>query len=429
MASKDLGARALAAEWLDQVLYKRRPLDEAMATGENTAEARDRAFAQLLCLTVLRRLGQIDDVIRRCLERALPRRARGAQLALRLGAAQLLFLDTPPHAAVDTSVDLAVARGDAGYRKLVNAVLRRLDREGRAWPQDQDAARLNTPDWLWESWSSAYGEANARAIAGAHLKEPPLDITAKHDTDAAAGKLEATLLPTGSIRQTAAGRISDLPGFHSGDWWVQDAAAAIPAKLLNAGAGDTVLDLCAAPGGKTAQLAATGAHVVAVDRSPARLTRLQQNLDRLGLTAELVEADGARWQPEEPASLILLDAPCTATGTIRRHPDIQYLKSPDDAERTADVQNRLLGNAAEMLRENGTLVYAVCSLQPEEGVARVESFLSDHANFIRVPIDASEVGGIGEAITPAGDLRTLPSQLADRGGWDGFYAARLTRLT
>ncbi len=427
MKAKALDARGLAAEWLDQVLAKRRPLDEVMEAlpGDSAMNARDRAFATLLCLTALRRLGQIDDMIGRCLERPLPKRASGAQLALRLGAAQLLFLETPPHAAVDTTVKLAVARGAGAYRKLVNAVLRRLGREGADWRNSQDAARLNTPDWLWQSWSEAYGEATARAIAEVHLNEPPLDLTAKGDPAAIAEPLAASLLATGSLRRNAGGRVDQLPGFEAGDWWVQDAAAALPARLLGAGPGDTVIDLCAAPGGKTAQLAAAGARVIAVDRSRSRLTRLRQNLDRLGLDAETVEADAATWRPPEPASLVLLDAPCTPTGTIRRHPDIAHLKTPEDVARATAAQDRLLANAAAMLAPGGTLVYAVCSLQPEEGPACTTAFLDSNPEFAGISIQAADIGGFGEAITPAGELRTLPSQLSSEGGWDGFYAARL----
>jgi len=429
MKPKVLDARGLAAEWLDQVLTKRRSLDEVVEASPNdaTMSARDRAFTVLLCLTVLRRLGQIDDAIGRCLDRPLPGRARGAHLALRLGAAQLLFLETPAHAAVDTSVNLAVARGAGAYRKLVNAVLRRLGREGATWRDEQDAARLNTPDWLWQSWSAAYGEAAARAIAETHLEEPPLDLTTKADAAALVDRLEATVLATGSLRRTAGGRVDELPGFDTGDWWVQDAAAALPARLLNVGPGDIVIDLCAAPGGKTAQLAAAGARVTAVDRSPVRLARLRQNLDRLALNTETVEADAATWRPPEPASFILLDAPCTATGTIRRHPDIAYLKTPEDVARSTAAQDRLLANAAAMLAPGGTLVYAVCSLQPEEGAARIDAFIEDNPAFVRVPIQASDIGGFEDTITPTGDLRTLPSHLSALGGWDGFYAARVQR--
>ncbi len=423
-------ARHVAAYWLDLVLLRGRTRHEVRDTAEAKSHlsTQDFAFATLLYLTVLRRLGQIDELVGRCIKKPLPRKARGTRMALRLGAAQLLFLDTAPHAAVNTSVELAVEFGGRKHRGLVNAVLRRLDRDGRTWRDEQDAARLNTPDRLWNSWSAAYGEANTRAIAESHLDEPPLDMTAKGSPVELAETLDAELLPSGSLRRSSGGRIEDLPGFRSGNWWVQDAAAALPAKLLDAGPGDTVIDLCAAPGGKTAQLASAGAKVIAVDWSPTRLDRLQRNLDRIGLEVETLETDASEWRPGDPVQAVLLDAPCTATGTIRRHPDILRLRTADDSiERVIATQDRLLSNAATMLAPNGTLVYAVCSLQPEEGPDRIAAFLANHPTFVRVPIESAEIGGIDEAITADGDLRTLPSQLADLGGWDGFYAARLKR--
>ncbi|MDP7540395.1 MAG: transcription antitermination factor NusB [Alphaproteobacteria bacterium] len=425
MSKDDLAARALALDWLAAVLHQARPLDEAMATVPGDMTVRDRAFAQLLTRTVLRRLGQIDDLLGRCIERPLPKGAWLSQLILRLGAAQLLFLDTPPHAAVDTAVRLAKQRSGR-YQKVINAVLRRLGREGKAWREAQDAARLNTPDWLWQSWSTAYGEDIARAIAASHLTEPPLDISATVDC---AEALAATVLPTGTFRRIGGGRITDLPGFAAGEWWVQDAAAALPARLLGSVSGRHVIDLCAAPGGKTAQLAAAGAAVSAVDHAPTRLARLTQNLDRLGLSAAVIEADAATWQPEKTAKFVLLDAPCSATGTIRRHPDISHLKRPTDVPVAAGVQARLLANAVGMLAPGGTLIYAVCSLQSEEGPAQIEPLLAKDTALERVPIAATEIGGLGELIDPNGDLRSLPCHLADLGGLDGFYAARLRRKT
>ncbi|MDP6954193.1 MAG: transcription antitermination factor NusB [Alphaproteobacteria bacterium] len=425
MTDDDLAARALALDWLAATLRQSRPLDEAMARAPAGISPRDRAFAQLLARTVLRRLGQIDAVLSRCIERPLPKGAWLAQLILRLGTAQLLFLDTPPHAAVDTAVRVAKQR-IGRYQKIINAVLRRLGREGRVWVDDQDAPRLNTPDWLWESWATTYGEDTAHAIAASHLSEPPLDFSAKTEC---AAQLEATVLPTGTLRRTAGGRIDELPGFSAGDWWVQDAAAALPARLLGAGAGAHVIDLCAAPGGKTAQLAAAGATVTAVDRAAPRLARLKENLARLALPAEVIEADAATWQPVKPAEFVLLDAPCTATGTIRRHPDIPYLKRPADAPAAAAAQARLLDNALGMLAPGGILVYAVCSLQPEEGPAQIDRLLAGHDTIERVPVEAQEIGGLADLIDGRGDLRSLPCHLADLGGLDGFYAARLRRKT
>jgi 16S rRNA (cytosine967-C5)-methyltransferase len=427
MESDDLAARALALDWLEAVLDRRRRLDEETAALPEAMPPSDRAFARLLALTVLRRLGQIDALVGRCLERPLPARAAGARGVLRLGAAQLLFLGTPPHAAVDTAVRLAIARGAGPYRRLVNAVLRRLAREGAAWRDGQDAARLNTPDWLWRSWRAAYGEERARAIAEVHLGEPPLDITVKGDPEALAERLDAELLPTGTLRRPAGGRIEDLPGYDEGLWWVQDAAAALPARLLAAPPGEAVVEMCAAPGGKTAQLAAAGARVIAIDRAGPRLARLERNLSRLGLAADVVEADAARWRPPRPVRFVLLDAPCVATGTIRRHPDVARIKRHEDVARAAAVQARLLENAAAMLAPGGTLVYAVCSLEPEEGPRRIEALLASGAPLLRDAVAAAEVGGLEELVTARGELRCLPCHLAGLGGLDGFYVARLKR--
>ncbi|MCP5366755.1 MAG: RsmB/NOP family class I SAM-dependent RNA methyltransferase [Hyphomicrobiales bacterium] len=421
--------RALALDLLDLVLHQHRPLDEAFAGHPRLAalEPRDRAFARTLAATTLRRLGQIDDLAGRCLDRPLPRRAARARDLLRLGVAQLLFLDLPAHAAVHATVALATGGDLAPYRGLVNGVLRRLDREGRDWPAAQDAPRLNTPDWLWDSWVGAYGEATARQIAAAHLAEPPLDLTVKDDPQGWAQRLGARVLPTGSLRLEVKGPIDALPGFAEGAWWVQDAAAALPARLLGDVAGREVIDLCAAPGGKTAQLAAAGARVTAVDRADKRLARLAANLDRLGLAARTVAADAARWRPDAPADAVLLDAPCSATGTLRRHPDVARLKSAAEVDKLAGVQARLLDAAAAMVRPGGVLVYGTCSLQPQEGPGRVEAFLAGHPDFARRPVAADEVPGLAAAVTRAGDLRTLPGHWAGDGGLDGFYAARLVR--
>jgi 16S rRNA (cytosine967-C5)-methyltransferase len=419
----------VAVDLIGAVLRRKRPLDDAIEDNREMTNlpARDRAFARLLVATVLRRLGQIDALIAHCLNTPLPPRAAMVHDMLRLGIAQLLFLRTPPHAAVATTVDLADHRGFLSHKGLVNAVLRRLSQQGPALVAEQDEARLNAPDWLWRSWSAAYGEAGARAIALAHLKEAPLDITARGDVEKWRAALDATLLPTGTLRRTGGGAIMSLPGYAEGAWWVQDAAAAIPATLFGKIMSQRVIDLCAAPGGKTAQLAAAGARVTAVDRSPRRLDRLNANLARLQLGVESLVADAASWRPPEPARHVLLDAPCTATGAIRRHPDVPHLKSPDDVTRLAAVQERLIAAAIEMLAPGGTLVYCTCSLEAPECVQQIERLLARGAPVARKPIEPAEIGGLSECITPDGDLRTLPSHLFQFGGVDGFYAARLVR--
>tara|TARA_Y100000588_G_scaffold375873_1_gene452826 strand:- start:438 stop:1730 length:1293 start_codon:yes stop_codon:yes gene_type:complete len=419
--------RIAAFELLTAVFQKRRRFDEALAAQNNLLdlEPRDRALARLLALTVMRRTGELDAMIAPMLRKPLRGKAAPVQNLLRLGAAQFVFLKTPAHAAVSTMVDAAAVTKNGPYKKFVNAVLRRLTREG-AVPAN-DPGRQNTPDWLWNSWVRAYGAAQATAIAEAHLVEPPLDITVKFDPDRWAQQLDAKCLPTGSLRRTRGGDIRSLPGFVEGAWWVQDAAAALPVRLLGDVTGQTVFDLCAAPGGKTAQLAAAGANVFAIDNDAIRLERVRENLQRLGLNAQSVTADATRWSPPQTADAILLDAPCTATGTIRRRPDIARHRTPDDVARLANLQSALLDHAAAMLRPGGLLVYATCSLQPEEGPDRIAALRNDGAPFESVPIQPNEVCGLESAITQDGNLRTLPSFWADRGGLDGFFIARLRR--
>ncbi|HXS41601.1 MAG TPA: transcription antitermination factor NusB [Stellaceae bacterium] len=422
-------ARNAALDLIGAVLRQRHPLDEAIEDYAGMADlpARDRAFARLLVATVLRRLGQIDAMIAHCLEKPLPVRAAATQDLLRMGLAQLLFLRTPPHAAVATTVDLAEARGFLSYKGLVNAVLRRLSQEGPTLIAQQDEALLNVPPWLWRNWCDAYGEPTTRAIALAHLHEAPLDISVKKDPELWRERLDAVLLATGSLRRQGGGAIANLPGYNEAAWWVQDAAAALPAKLLGNVAGETVLDLCAAPGGKTAQLAAAGAKVIALDRSPRRVDRLNANLARLQLSAQTLVADAIQWRPPQPVRFILLDAPCTATGAIRRHPDVPHLKSQDDVIRLGGVQERLLAAAVQMLAPGGIVVYCTCSLEPQEGKQQIERLFAAGAPVRRVPLDASEIGGLQECVSPEGDLRTLPCHLAERDGIDGFFAARLMR--
>ncbi len=427
-------ARSVACDLLEAVLRQRITLDQALS--EHPAlpglESRDRGFARTLVATTLRRLGQIDALIELALERPLPRKAHGVHSLLRLGACQLLFLGTPAHAAVTTSVDLAQARGHGPHKKLVNAVLRRFSREGRVLVEGQDAPRLNTPDWLWQTWAEAYGEAACRNIADAHLSEAPLDITVKEgaakNVKLWAEKLDAQILPTGSLRRDAGGMIPDLPGFNDGAWWVQDAAATLPVNLLGDVKGKRVVDLCAAPGGKTAQLASRGADVIAIDRSEKRLERLRENLNRLDLKAELVCADATQWKPTELADAALVDVPCSATGTIRRPPDVPHLKTPDDIVKLTQLQDRLLTAALDMVRPGGLIVYCSCSLQHEEGPERIKAMIKSGATVERITVQPGDVGGLSDVISAEGDLRCLPYHLNDLGGMDGFYAARLKRV-
>ncbi len=431
-----LAARRVAADILDGVLRQHRPLDEQFdGAGANAGLAglpdRDRALARALVATTLRRLGTLRHLIGLFLESGLPEQARRVEIVLLIGAAQILFLDVPDHAAVDLSVRLARADRDAvHFTGLVNAVLRRVAREGAERLAALDTVALDTPEWLMTRWTGTYGETTARAIAAANGKEPALDLTVKSDPESLAAQLGGRVLPTGTVRTIAHGTVTALPGFAEGAWWVQDAAAALPARLLGAVTGLRVADLCAAPGGKTAQLINAGAQVTAVDRAPARLNRLRENLARLSLQAELVCADVEEWQAE-PFDAVLLDAPCSSTGTIRRHPDIPWLKHAADITKLAAFQSRLIDRAVALTKPGGTLVYCTCSLEPEEGENIVAGLLAREPGVRRAPIAAGEVFGCGEFLTKDGDLRTLPSYFPDPdsrlAGLDGFYAARLVR--
>jgi 16S rRNA (cytosine967-C5)-methyltransferase len=348
-----------------------------------------------------------------------------------LGAAQILFLDVPDHAAVDLSVRLAQEdRPASHFRGLVNAVLRRMTREGKERLAALDTVLLDTPPWLMQRWIATYGEAIAREIAVANGREPALDLSVKKDAPQWAEKLGGRVLPTGSVRAIVHGAVTALPGFDEGAWWVQDAAAALPARLLGDVAGKRVADLCAAPGGKTAQLVVAGANVTAVDRSAPRLKRLRENLTRLSLDAELVCADAATWEAE-PFDAILVDAPCSATGTIRRHPDVPWLKQAVDIASLAALQRRLLERAVALTKPGGTLIYCTCSLEPEENETVIAEFIAREPSVRRAPITAAEVFGQAQFVTPDGDLRTLPCHFPDAdsrfAGIDGFYAARLVK--
>jgi 16S rRNA (cytosine967-C5)-methyltransferase len=437
LAIPGFAARRIAADILDGVLRRRRPLDEQLedkaAEGDFAAlSGRDRALVRLLATTVVRRLGTLRHLLGRFLERGPPARAPRVETALLLGAVQILWLDVADHAAVDVSVRLVRAdRRAAPYAGLVNAVLRRVAREGRALVAQLDMTALDTPSWLMARWVATYGDDTARAIAVANGREPALDFSVKSDPAHWAKLFGGRVLPTGSVRAVVHGPLSQLPGYAEGAWWVQDAAAALPARLLGDVCGRTVADLCAAPGGKTAQLAARGATVTAVDRAEARLDRLQQNLVRLKLAAQIVAADVTQWQAG-PFDAVLLDAPCSSTGTIRRHPDIPWLKNEADIAALAWLQQRLIAAAVELTKPGGTLVYCTCSLEPEEGAAVVQALLERDHRLRRNPISADEIGGLVAALTPEGDMRTLPCHLSDPdsrlSGLDGFYAARLHRV-
>lgn len=431
---KGIAARDAAVRLLRGVTVERRSLDGLIETdrGFLALDPRDRALARAIVGTALRRAGQIADALGRLITKPLPKRSGRLRQILEIAAAQILFLDVPPFAVVSVAVDQAGADRDAQHFKgLVNAALRRLVENREAFLADQDAGVLNLPPWLRARWVATYGEETTRAIAAALLLEPSLDLSAKNDPAALAARLGGKLLPTGTVRLVPSGPAENLAGYAEGEWWVQDAAAALPARLLGDVAGKRVADLCAAPGGKTAALANAGARVTALDVSAERLKRLSENLARLGLAAETVAADLLAWKPVEAFDAVLLDAPCTATGTIRRHPDIPFLKRPEDIVALAAMQARMVDKALAMLKPGGTLVFCTCSLEPEEGEAQVARALHRHPLAI-VPVEPSEVGGLVETITPAGAVRTLPSHLPDAaqprlGGLDGFFIVRLKK--
>jgi len=422
--------RAAAYDLLDAVLNQKRLLDEAMDQTQSfaTLADRDRGLAALVTRTTLRHLGEIDSIIDTYLDKPLGKKGRGVRNIMRIGLTQLLFLDMAEHAAVSTAVDLCKGGSLAPYRKLTNAILRRAQREGKALLATLDPAQCNTSAWLWDSWVEAYGEPTAREIAAQHISEPPIDLTCKDDPSGWAEKLEADLLPTGTLRLRQKAPVTSLPGFDEGAWWVQDAAAALPARLLGDVTDMDVIDLCAAPGGKTMELASAGARVIAVDRSEKRLSRVQQNLERTHLNAKIITADAETWRPDHLADALLLDAPCSATGTARRHPDVLHLKTQQDVIKLANLQARLLKAAVEMVRPGGLIVFCTCSLQPEEGIQQIEALLARGAPVVLDPIKPTEAGTLTSIVTDQGFLRTLPSHLGDVGGMDGFFAARLRKI-
>lgn len=432
-----LTARVAAAHILAETLTNGRPLDDRFsvegALGPLAGlDARDRALVRAIVTAALRRLGTLRKALARFLERGAPKKSGSFEWILMVAAAQLLFLETPAHAAVDLAVRAAKADpASAPYAAVVNAVLRNIIREKTAILAAGDALDDDTPAWLAARWRRSYGEATARAIAEAHRQEPTLDLSVKCDAEGWAARLGGVVLPTGSVRLETHQPVRELEGYESGDWWVQDAAAALPARLLGAESGQRIVDLCAAPGGKTAELAAAGARVTAVDRSAERLKRLAANFQRLRLPVEIAVADVLSFDAP-PFDAALLDAPCSATGTIRRHPDVAWTKRPGDVATLAATQAQLLDRAITLVRPGGRVVFCTCSLEPEEGEALIAALLRRNPDVRRLPVAADEIGGLSECLTEAGDLRTLPCHLTARtsrlSGLDGFFAARLQRL-
>ncbi|WP_428377150.1 transcription antitermination factor NusB [Lichenicoccus sp.] len=411
--------REIAYDILVSVLERRRTLDEVLDHVPVSVPARDRAAAHRLAAMVLRRLGTLDALLRPLLGKPPPPPVR---LVLLIGAAQLLFLQTPAHAAVGTSVELTRRRRLAPFAGLVNAVLRRLAAAAGTALPELDQALLDVPGWLWSSWCASWGGDQARAIADGIRREAPLDLSLRRGSPVPEGGVR---LPTGSVRLPAGARVGELPGYAEGGFWVQDAAAALPVMLLDPRPGERIADLCAAPGGKTAQLVDAGASVIALDRDRTRLQRVGENLERLGMQADLVAADAVTWRPGALLDAVLLDAPCSATGTVRRHPEVLHTRRAEDLAGLAAGQARLIEAAARMLRPGGRLLYAVCSMQREEGEAQLAA--ARRAGLRHAPFTASELAVLPEALTETGCLRTHPGLWPGQGGMDGFFAARFVR--
>jgi 16S rRNA (cytosine967-C5)-methyltransferase len=426
-----LAPRLAAVKLLSAVVDQKTSLDGMMDEEHGNPAYRalnpaDRSLVKAILHSCLRQLTRIDAIFDRFLDKPLPDGARNLRHILAVAAAQILFLDVPDHSAVDLAVEQA--RRDprsARFANLVNALLRRLGREKDTVLAEVARDVPVFPAWFQTRLEAVYGRDAARAIGDACLTPAPVDLTVKSDPGGWAARLGGTVLPTGSVRlSTFEGPVTDLAGFSDGEWWVQDAAAAIPAKLFGSLSGLAVADLCAAPGGKTAQLVLAAGRVTAVEQSASRMKRLKSNLDRLGLAAEFLQARLEDLHPDRRFDAILLDAPCSSTGTIRRHPDVVWSKDAGDVKKLAAVQARLLRYAFALLAPGGRLVFSNCSLDPLEGEDLVRAFLAETPEASRLPVSPSDWPGLAEAIDASGDVRTTPAML---GGMDGFYAAVLTK--
>lgn len=439
-----LTARRLALNVLHKVLGEGALLDSAVRDEFQSPlgkdlEGRDKALARLIAVTVLRRHGELAEAVGRHLEKPLPKQRVKVWLILLLGAAQLKLLDVKPHAAISLSVDLCrLDPATRGFDRLVNAVLRRVSEHKASQTSSRDTVMRNVPAWLWHQLTKAYGEDQAIAIAEASLAEPALDLSVKAGSEVWAQRLGGAAISTATVRLEDAQRIEALEGYAQGEWWVQDVAAALPVRLLGIVTGLSVADVCAAPGGKTLQLAAAGANVTAIDISTSRLKRVRENLTRTGLSATIVAADALSWKPDLPFDAVLLDAPCSATGTIRRHPDILHHNKDQALTALIELQAELLKQVADWVKPGGTLVYCTCSLLPSEGEDQIAKFLQTAKEYAREPLNPGDCDLRPDWVTKDGDLRTLPhfsagqpqlSQLPLLSGMDGFYAARLRRLS
>ena len=429
-----LDARIAATKILGAVVDKKTPLDGMLDAEHGNPAIRelseaDRSLVRAILHSALRHLPRIEAILDSLLDTPLPEGARSLKHLLIVAAAQMLYLDVPDHSAVDLAVEQSNRDPrNRRFAKLVNALLRRIGREKDALLQSVDALPC-LPAWFLDRLTAVYGRDAALAIAEAQLQPAAIDLTVKQDAQVWADRLNGAVLPTGSVRlEKFRGAIPTLEGFDDGAWWVQDAAAAIPARLFGDISCKRVADLCAAPGGKTAQLIAMGAEVTAVEQSQSRLKRLEGNLARLGLKADCVLASLLDFHPEKPFDAILLDAPCSSTGTMRRHPDVPWTKGPADIAKLAELQEKLLRHTLTLVGPGGVVVFSNCSLDPLEGEEMVARVLADSPDYRRVAIDAADWPGLEEAITPLGEFRTTPAMLADAGGLDGFYACVIAKI-
>lgn len=432
-----MAAREGALRLTHAVLSDKKMLDEAYQAELENGPLRklpgnDRAFAKRIVITLLQHLGEIDQILASFMDRGIPKKSGPLRNILRLGVAELLFLQVPSHAVVDSAVThFRTWKKYAGFKGLTNAVLRQVSQKGAERLKEIDAAKANLPDWLYQDWLRSYGkDVVDQMVEVSNAPSTPLDLSFKTIDDNAkklAEVLEGQWLETGSLRLASHGKVDELEGFESGDWWVQDTAASLPVKLLGDVKEKEVLDLCAAPGGKTMQLAALGADVTALDLSGKRLQRIQKNLDRTKLEAKLVQGDALKHKFGKLFPAILLDAPCSATGTMRRHPELIHQRTPADIAHFAKLQARMLRRAADLLDDNGVLVFCTCSLQSAEGPDLISDFLMEYPDFGIDPIEEKSHPELAPFIQPDGSIRTRPDQMGELGGLDGFYAIRFRK--
>lgn len=432
-----LETRIAATKLLSAIIDKKTSMDGLTdPKGGNPAflalSQQDRLLVKAILLSVLRHYQTIDAFIDKLLDKPLPHGAVSLRRIIEIGAAQIIYLDVPDHSAVDLAVEQANADPrNKRFAKLVNAILRRMSREKKKRMPGFQHKIVNLPPWFYDRMIAHYGADRARDMADLMSEPAPIDLTVKSDAKGWADKLGGVVLADHSIRlEKLDGPIQSLEGFEAGQWWVQDVAASLPARLFGDLTGQRVVDLCAAPGGKTAQLILAGAKVTALDRSKSRLNRLQENLDRLQLQADLQMSKMEEFKPDALYDAALLDAPCSSTGTMRRHPDIVWTKNADDITYLAGVQKQMLAHAIKLVRPGGLIVFSNCSMEPEEGEHMMEAFLDEYESDVsRESPDPTLIKGFEHAITEHGFIRTTPefkiNQDPDLIGLDGFFATIL----